>query len=147
MCQKRRGGDVLQLMNCGLIRTMIQIHLCRLLLPHHLGSQQLFFAHGSQLVQYNVGVNITTGETLAILIRIYQTTTKTEDALQQKRVQLPAVLIRKKRTDKITQWTVDSRPIKNNCAKGPHGPKTILSFFLTKRNKCPSIASISGKKR
>jgi hypothetical protein len=108
---------------------MIQIHLCRLLLPHHLSSQQLFFAHGSQVVQYNVGVNITTGETLSILIRIYQTTTKIEDALQQKRVQLPTVLIRKKRIDKITQWTVDSRPNENNCAKEPHGPKLKLSFF------------------
>jgi hypothetical protein len=74
--------------------------------PHHLSSQQLFFAHGSQLVQYNVGVNITTGETLAILIRIYQTTTKTEDALQQKRVQLPAVLIRKKKNRQ--DYTMDS---------------------------------------
>ena len=38
-----------------------------------------------------------------------------------------------KKTNNITQWTVDSKPHKNNCLFGPHGPKLKALLFHTKR--------------
>jgi len=56
---------------------------------------------------------------------------KIRDASQQKTVQLSVCAWEK--TNNITQWTVDSKPHKNNCLFGPHGPKLKALLFHTKK--------------
>ena len=53
-----------------------------------------------------------------------------------------------KKTNNITQWTVDSKPHKNNCLFGPHGPKLKALLFHTKRKEYtarPSMRKIKNE--
>jgi len=71
---------------------------------------------------------------------------KIRDASQQKTVQLSVCAWEK--TNNITQWTVDSKPHKNNCLFGPHGPKLKALLYHTKRKEYtarPSMGTIKNE--